>query len=387
MRIAYDVRRIANPGIGRYMKSLVKAMALLAPEHEYIVIMAPGTHHLLGTYPSVRRLNARSKYYSISEQLELPALLLKHDVDILHAPHFVVPAKKTCTTVVTIHDAIHLAYPQDIESRIGRLYASWMMRLATTVADQIITVSDHSKRDLIRFLGTDPEKISVISAFIPEGLAPVNDPAVIAAVRQRYNIHRDYVLYNGIYKERKNHSGLVEAFAELISRGFDLELVISGPIAEGQEKLTQLGQKLGIADRLVFPGFVPDQDMPGLYSGASVYACPSLYEGFGLTPLEAMTCGVPVVCHKGTSLPEVCGNAALFTDARQPQIFADALQQSLEDSALREQLIQLGYDNVRRFSPTRSAEATLKLYLELQSSTSFSRRKVRPTNNGVKSGA
>src|SRR5579862_5436701 len=99
MRIAYDVRRIANPGIGRYMKSLVKSMVQLAPEHEYIVIMAPGTDHLLDAYPSVQRISARSKYYSISEQLELPALLRQHRVDILHAPHFVVPAKKACTTI------------------------------------------------------------------------------------------------------------------------------------------------------------------------------------------------------------------------------------------------------------------------------------------------
>jgi glycosyltransferase involved in cell wall biosynthesis len=369
------------------MKSLVKAMTQLAPEHEYIVIMAPGTHHLLGSYPSVRRLNARSKYYSISEQLEIPALLRKHDVDILHAPHFVVPAKKACTTVVTIHDAIHLAYPQDIDSRIGRVYASWMMRLATKIADHVITVSEHSKHDLIRFLGTDPARITVISAFIPEDLAPVENPALLAEVRRRYNITRNYILYNGIYKERKNHAGLVRAFSELIHRGFDLDLVISGPIAEGQAMLTQLGQKLGIAHRLVFPGFVPDQDMPALYSGASVYACPSLYEGFGLTPLEAMTCGVPVVCHKGTSLPEVCGDAAFFSDARHPQIFADALQKSLEDSILRAQLIQLGYENVRRFSPTRSAEATLSLYLKLHSSASCRDHRIRSASSRVKSDA
>jgi glycosyltransferase involved in cell wall biosynthesis len=380
------VRRIANPGIGRYMKRLVKAMAQLAPEHEYVVIMAPDTHHLLDTDSSVRRLNARSKYYSISEQFEIPALLRKHDIDILHAPHFVIPAKKACTTVVTIHDAIHLAYPQDIDSRAGRLYASWMMRLATTVADRVITVSEHSKQDLIRFLGTDPAKITVIPAFIPEALAPVKDPATIATVRNRYGINRDYILYNGIYKQRKNHAGLILAFAELIRAGLDLDLAISGPIGDGKARLSQLGGERGIADRLVFPGFVPDEDMPALYCGASLYACPSLYEGFGLTPLEAMACGVPVVCHNGTSLPEVCGNAALFSDARQPEMFAEALRRALEDSTLRAELTKLGYENLRRFSHERSAEATMDLYLELHSSPSCSRPTMRPTNNGVKSG-
>jgi len=163
--------------------------------------------------------------------------------------------------------------------------------------------------------------------------------------------------------------------------------VISGPVAEGKAKLTELGRKLGVADRLVFPGFVPDQEMPALYSGASVYACPSLYEGFGLTPLEAMTCGVPVVCHNGTSLPEVCGEAALFSDARHPGMFAEALRRALEDSALRLQLIKLGYENVRRFSHAHSAQATLGLYCELHASSPCGRRRMGPTNNGVKSRA
>jgi glycosyltransferase involved in cell wall biosynthesis len=387
MRIAYDVRRIANPGIGRYMRGLVKAMVGLAPEHEYLVIMAPGTHHLLDADPSVRRINARSGYYSISEQLELPALLRKHNVDILHAPHFVVPAHKACATVVTIHDAIHLVYPQDIGSRVGRVYASWMMRLAASVADRIVTVSEFSKTDLIRFLGAVPEKITVIAAFLEEGMVGVQDRVAIEAIRKRYGIRREYILYAGIYKKRKNHVGLLTAFAELTRQGLDLDLVISGPIAEGKSELTKISHHLGIADRVLFPGFIPEQDMPGLYSGAAVYACPSLYEGFGFTPLEAMSCGVPVVCHNGTSLPEVCGNAALFSDAQRPEMFAHALRQALEDSELRARMIKLGYENARRFSPARSAGATMDLYLELHSSSSCSPRKMRPSNNGVKSGA
>ena len=352
------------------MKTLVKAMVQLAPEHEYVLIMTPGTHHLFDAHTSIRLISARSKYYSIAEQLELPALLRKHDIDILHAPHFVVPVKKSCATVVTIHDAIHLVYPQDIASRVGRVYANWMLRLAANVADRIITVSEFSKSDLVRHLGTDPEKITVIAAFLEEGVFGVDNRATIDAIRVRYGISRHYILYTGIYRERKNHVALLRAFAELTRTGFDLDLVISGPLAEGKAKLSQIGRDLGIADRLVFPGFVPERDMPGLYSGAMIYACPSLYEGFGFTPLEAMACGVPVVCHNGTSLPEVCGNAALFSDARQPEVFADALRQALEDSALRARLTRLGYENARRFSPTQSAAATLKLYLELQGSTS-----------------
>src|SRR5579859_10449 len=203
MKIAYDLRRITNPGIGRYMKSLVKEIVHLAPEHEFVLIMAPGTHHLLENDTPVQQIIARSKYYSVAEQLELPALLRKFNVDILHAPHFVVPVKKSCATVVTIHDAIHLVYPQDIGSRIGRVYASWMMRLAANVADRVITVSEFSKTDLVRLLGTDPNKISVIATFLKEDLLPIRDQATMDTIRTRYGIKRDYILYSGIYKERK----------------------------------------------------------------------------------------------------------------------------------------------------------------------------------------
>jgi glycosyltransferase involved in cell wall biosynthesis len=376
MIIAYDLRRIANPGIGRYMKTLVEAIVQLAPEHDYLLIMAPETDHLVDTIQPVQRIYAHSKYYSISEQFELPALLRNHHVDLLHAPHFVVPLWKVCPTIVTIHDAIHLRYPQDIAPRLGRIYARGMIPLAAKVADRVITVSEFSKMDLVRYLGTAPDKITVIYPFLDQRLNRVHDRASIDAVRVRYGIRRDYILYAGIFKERKNHVGLVRAFSELVRKGFDLDLAISGPIGEGEAALSTLAQDLGIADRLVFPGFVREEDMPGLYSGAVVYACPSLYEGFGFTPLEAMACGVPVVCHNGTSLPEVCGKAALLSDARRPEMFADALRQVLEDSDTRARLTRLGYENVTRFSPAGSAGATLELYLELQSSASPSLERI-----------
>ncbi|MGA2847835.1 MAG: glycosyltransferase family 1 protein [Terracidiphilus sp.] len=368
MKIAYDLRRIANPGIGRYMKTLVEATVEISPEHEYLLIMAPGTDHLLNTYSSVERIYARSRYYSISEQVELPMLLRNHGVDILHAPHFVVPVIKTCMTVATLHDAIHLVYPKDIASPVGRVYARRMIQIATKIADRVITVSEYSKADLIRLLGADPSKITVIPPFLQAEISTVTGRDEIDSVRKRYGISRDYILYMGIFKQRKNHVGLLKAFAELIRQNLDLELVISGPIEEGRTRLSKIAEDLNITDRLVFSGFVREEDMAALYSGAAVYACPSLYEGFGFTPLEAMACGVPVVCHNGTSLPEVCGEAALYSDARQPNQFAEALRRALEDSELRVRLTRLGYENARRFSTTRSAAATMKLYLEMHDS-------------------
>ena len=366
MKIAYDLRRIASVGIGRYMKTLVEAVAKIAPQHEYVLIMAPGTDRLLQTPESLQRIYARSRYYSISEQFELPRLLRKHHIDVLHAPHFVVPLMKSCPTIVTIHDAIHLVYPKDIASPIGRIYARWMMGHAARIADKIITISEHSKQDLIRLVGADERKISVIPAFLDPNIQPVREAETLEFVRRRYGIHKEYILYMGIFRERKNHIGLIRAFARLILQGHDLELVISGPVEEGNAILSKQAHELGVLDRIVFAGFIDEKDMSGLYSGAAVYACPSLYEGFGVTPLEAMACGTPVVCHHGTSLPEVCGSAALYSDATQPEQFALALDQALSDTKMRSRMTTLGLANAQRFSVYHTATATLNLYSQLQ---------------------
>jgi glycosyltransferase involved in cell wall biosynthesis len=362
MKIAYDLRRIANPGVGRYMKNLVDTVIPLSPQHEYLFILAAGTDHLIDAHPGVRKIYARSKYYSIGEQIELPLILIKEGVDLLHAPHFVVPIVKTCPTIVTVHDTILLVYPHELESLAARIYSRWMIKLATKIADHIITVSDYSKSDLVRILKADPRKITVIPAFIDGSMQAVEDQEKIGAVRSKLGIQRNYILYMGIFRERKNHVGLLRAFAQVLRSGFDVDLVISGPIGQGKALLSQLSRDLGIEGHLVFPGFVEERDIPALYSGASVYACPSLYEGFGQTPLEAMACGIPVVCHNGTSLPEVCGKAALFGDARDPEDFASILCQALGDSAMRSQMIRMGYANIQRFSSTRTGETILQLY-------------------------
>jgi glycosyltransferase involved in cell wall biosynthesis len=368
VKIAYDLRRIANVGIGRYMGTLVEAVTEAAPQHEYVLIMPPESNHLAHLPSCVQRVQAKSGYYSVSEQFELPAILKRLRVDLLHSPHFVVPLRKTCPTVATIHDVIHLVYPQDIQSRIGRFYARWMVQAAIRVADRIVTDSEFSKQDIIQRAGGNPDKIDVIYPFVERRLARVSDASVLQSTRNRYGIRREYILYMGIFRERKNHVGLLRAFARLIASGHDLDLVIAGPIDQAQTNLSTLAKDLGVLDRFVLLGFVPEGEIAALYSGAAIYACPSLYEGFGYTPLEAMACGVPVVCHNGTSLPEVCGEAAVYGDARDAEQFALALARVIEDRHLRVGMIQRGFMNLQRFSASKTVDATLDLYSELRPS-------------------
>jgi len=363
MKIALDLRRIRNPGIGRYMKCLTEALLAVSPAHEYLLILPPDAAQMIEAPPGAQaeKIVSSARYYSLPEQVEIPRILRDHRVDLLHAPHFNIPLICRCSRVVTIHDVIYLACREDLPSWAGRMYYKVMMSSAVRVADEIITDSKFSKEQIRQFIGTDRD-IRVIYPGVDPSFAPVTDDARIRQACSRYGIRGDYVLYTGIFKPRKNHAGLLRAFRRLTDLGVEASLVIAGPVDERQKEIRSLAEELKIADRVVFTGFVDEGDLPSLYSGARVYACPSLYEGFGLTVLEAMACGTPVVCSQGTSLPEVGGAAALYADARNPKEFGDALYKAFADVNLRATLRTDGFANVRRFSWNHTATQTLEVY-------------------------
>jgi len=361
MRIAFDLRRIGNPGIGRYMKCLVEAVTAQAPENEYLLILPPGGDDLVNA-PGAEKICSPLKYYSVREQVELPRILRRHRVDLLHSPHFLLPLLRPCPAVATIHDVIYLACSQDLPSRVGRLYYRAMMNACVRMATRIITDSEHSRNEIVRYLRADPERIDVIYPGVDPVFAPVTDAEQLAAVHSRFGIDREFVLCVGIYKPRKNHAGLLRAFQRLLVRGIQAQLVVAGPMADGEAVLRSLAAELGIAKHTVFTGFVSDAELRSLYSAARVCVCPSLYEGFGFTVLEAMACGAPVVCSRATSLPEVAGKAALYFDPHDPQEMASQLVRAFSDDALRASLIEQGRQNLQRFNWAETARQTLAVY-------------------------
>jgi glycosyltransferase involved in cell wall biosynthesis len=363
MKIAFDLRRIGNPGIGRYMKCLVEAVVKTAPENEYLLVLPPGSEEAVAAYgPNVDRVETEMKYYSVREQVALPGLLRRHKIDLLHSPHFLLPVACPCPAVVTIHDVIYLACKEDLPSLPGRLYYRAMMAMAVRSAVRIITDSEFSRNDIVARLKADPEKIDVIYPGVDARFARVNNEAELQEIRAKYRIYGDYILYAGIYKLRKNHAGLLQAFQKFLSDGSRAQLVIAGPLQEGEAILQRLAEELGISKSVVFTGFVPESDLPGLYSAARVYACPSLYEGFGFTVLEAMACGTPVVCSPATSLPEAAGKGALYADSMNVGDFAQALQRAFHDELIRRELIEKGRKNAESFTWDRAAAQTLAVY-------------------------
>ncbi|MFL6436228.1 MAG: glycosyltransferase family 4 protein [Terriglobales bacterium] len=363
MRVAFDLRRIKNPGIGRYMKCLVEALLAQEPNEEYVLILPPGAEDAVKTQNGgARAITSKLKYYSIGEQIGLPKILYDNKIDLLHAPHFMLPMLRPCASVVTIHDVIGLAWKEDLGSRMGQLYYKWMMSAAVRLADRIITDSKFSRDDIVYRLGIHPGKVSVIYPGISSDFVPITNAAELDKVRAKYRIEGEFIVYTGIYKPRKNHTGLLHAFRAMVRNGIKANLVLVGPLKEGEQGLRRMAAELGISEKVIFTGFVDDLDLQRLYSAARVYACPSLYEGFGFTVLEAMACGTPVVCGSETSLPEVAGDAALYADPRSSEQFAHGLYEAFTNGALRSSLIEKGRRNILRFTWGEAARETLNVY-------------------------
>ncbi len=274
--------------------------------------------------------------------------------DVLWVPAHVLPLIHPRRAVVTIHDLGYLHYPEGRSSYL-RLSTAWSARAAA----HLIAVSEATRSDLVRALHVPPAKIAVIHHGVDERFRLVTDPAALGAIRERYGLVGPYVLYVGTLRPRKNLVRLVEAFARLSIGEGRLWLVLAGRKGGLTDETLAAVKRLGLTDRVLFTGYVPDEDAPLLMAGARLFVLPSLYEGFGLPVLEAMACGVPVVCANVASLPEVAGDAALLVDPTDVAALAEAMRQALTDTDLRRDLIARGFRQAARFSWDRCAAETL----------------------------
>ncbi len=293
------------------------------------------------------------------EQVTLPRACRKHRIDLLHVPYFGSPYFTPCKTVVTIHDLIMLILPEHRGSRLVRLYTA-LASAAARRANLIIADSECTKRDVVGLLGIPEQTVRVVYLACDERLQPVRDPAQLASVKQKYGLEDDFVLYLGGLDWRKNVACLIRAFARVGGRW---QLAIAGESYTGRNPLypdlAEVAQEEGLDERVKFIGLIAEEDKPALYSGASLFVFPSLYEGFGLPPLEAMACGTPVLCSKAASLPEVVGEGAMLFDPRSDDELSEALTSLLSNGALRSELAKAGLRRAQRFSWRHTAEETL----------------------------
>jgi glycosyltransferase involved in cell wall biosynthesis len=299
--------------------------------------------------------------------VRLAAEMAAHPPELLFVPSHVLPLIHPRRSVVTIHDLGYHYYPE-AHTLFQNLYLRWSTRYNARAAARVVADSEATRQDLVRWYGTAADKIAVIYPGRDERLAPVADAEALAGVRGRYGLTDAYLLYVGTLQPRKNLVRLVQAFASLLgAHGSSpqlpagLQLVLAGQ--KGwlyDEILAEIG-KLGLEGRVVATGYVADEELPALLSGALAFVFPSLYEGFGLPVLEAMACGTPVVCSNASSLPEVAGDAALMVDPRDTEALAEALWRIVSDEPLRRTLVERGGEWVRRFSWRRCAQEVLEL--------------------------
>jgi len=367
VRIAIDARKLRDYGIGTYVRNLLRHLARIDRTTEYVLFTQPADIELatdLGE--NFRTVVERAGAYSIREQLNIPLDLRREGIDLFHAPHYVLPPLTPCKAVVTIHDCIHLRFPQYLPNHFAYAYARSSLWVATHRANRVLTVSEASKRDILRYFRVPEGKIDVIYNAIDERLGEQPTDAEIGRVRERYQLNDPFVLYAGNIKPHKNLERLIEAFHRLRRSGMEhVKLLIIGDEISKYATLRRAVHRHKLHKHVRFFGFVPDKTLAALYRLASVFVFPSLYEGFGLPPLEAMASGTPVITSNVSSLPEVVGDAALLIDPYEPDAIADAMRRVLTEPALAADLRQRGLARVKDFSWERSVARVREIYGEV----------------------
>ena len=367
MRIGIDARKLHDYGIGTYVRNLVSHLARQAPNDSFVLLCRPeDAAFVRGLGPQFEAVVERSGNYSLRELVSLPVALSRARVDLFHAPHYVVSPFAPRPLVVTIHDCIHLRFPQYLPNRAAFVYAKTFMGLAARRAARVLTVSRASKEDILHYLGAPASKVEVIYNALDERLAATPTDEDIARVRDRFLLTAPFVLYAGNIKPHKNVDRLIEAFSILRKTGLtDVKLLIIGDELSKYPNLRRTVHRFQLHKHVRFLGFVPDATLSVLYRLASVFVFPSLYEGFGLPPLEAMAAGAPVITSNVSSLPEVVGDAAILIDPMSPPAIAEAMARVLTDSKLRADLVRRGFERVKTFSWERSVARTREVYAEV----------------------
>lgn len=367
MRIAIDIRKLHDFGIGTYVRNLVRYLARLDRTTEYRLICRPGDREMsVGLGGNFRMDVDASKPYSIREQFSIPWTLLRVRPTVFHEPHYVLPPLTRCRSVVTIHDCIHLRFPQYLPNRAALAYARTQMSSAARRSDRILTVSEASKRDILTYFDVKPEKVTVIANAIDEHFSTPPGEDEVRRVEERYQLQGTFALYVGNVKPHKNVERLIDAIHLARRAGRDdLRLVVIGDELSSYAAPRRAVHRHNLHKYVRFLGYLPDQTLAVVYRLASVFVFPSLYEGFGLPPLEAMACGTPVVTSNVSSLPEVVGDAALLVDPTDPKAIADAITRVLDDEALRTTLRERGLARARQFSWERSVRRIREIYQEV----------------------
>ena len=373
MKIAIDARMVLDrpTGIGRYITNLIAHLTRIDTENRYVVLV--NDRSIIAAVVAdkknvvIREMDAAAM--SVKEQIILPWILYREQVDLFHAPSFIIPKYPVCKSVLTLHDLTHLLFPGEF-SRLAQIYYRLIVKPAAKRAKRIITDSVSSKNDIDEWLHTSTEKVRVIQLAVESNYKYYNDADACVRIMEKYGIRKKFIMYNGNKKKHKNVEALFKAYFMMRQKmKMDYSLVIVGKRDDGHKEtdcsgLEGLANEYEAKDDIIYSGYVNDIDLALLYNAADLFVFPSLYEGFGLPVLEAMSCGCPVVVSNRASLPEVCGDAARYVDPLSVDSICEGMHAVLANTDLKRRMREKGLKRAESFSWEMCAKQTLDVYNE-----------------------
>ena len=372
MRIGIDCRTILNPkggeraGVGHYTYYLVKALIASSSSHEFVLFFDSRYHKTA----EFKQANVKIRHFPFSQykrflpfsysHMLISALLNREKLDVYHSPANVLPYLYRRPSVVTVHDLAIYQHPEWFPKR-QKFSTSVLVPRSLQHARQIIAVSEATKSDIIKTFKVSSEKISVIY----EGVTKEKCQLMAEGIAYKYDLKLPYILYVGTIEPRKNIERLVKAYKATVTKHSSLakyQLVLAGHRGWNSAAVFKLLNDPVWNNRIKYLNYIPHNDKVSLIAGATVFVFPSLYEGFGLPVLEAMSLGVPVLTSNLSSMPEVVGNAALMVNPNSERSIAEGLAKLLKSNVLREQLAQAGLEQSKKFSWSKCARETMRVY-------------------------
>jgi glycosyltransferase involved in cell wall biosynthesis len=370
MRVCLDVSPTAqnHAGLGRYAGEIARALSQRQPEIDLSLFYNRAGEAQLPTdlqklpHHTVKLGNKPWRMaVLLSQLLRWPMDQTFGATDIFHATNHLLAHFGRARTVFTLHDLIFLRYPE-YHLPYNRWYLTLAMPRYLRAADVIVTPSEWTKRDALTYYGLPESKIKVIYEAAAPGFQPISDVTALQRVHQKYHLPQKFMLHVATIEPRKNLNRLLDAFSALLPDWPDLKLVLVGKKGWLYESFFQKLPALGLQEQVIFPGYVDEVDLPAFYQLAELFVFPSLYEGFGLGPLEAMACGAAVICSNSSSLPEVVGQAGLLVDPTDTAALTEALRHVLGNPELRRDLQQRGLRQAQKFSWQKASTALEAVY-------------------------
>ena len=371
MKIGIDAREIQNgvyTGIGRPLANFLKYFGSLNTDDRCVLFSAQKIP--LNFNGQIKNVVIPEKYTFLWDQWTLPQAIRREGVELFYSPYYKIPLMLSCKSVSAILDLMYLEFKpyRKALSPAARFYYKTFGRVFAHKADKILTCSQYSKNDIIRLYGVDAGKIEVIPLSVGDIYRVDKNPELLSEARKRWGIRGRYLLYVGNFKPHKNIPAIIDAFQKIYSRYPDLQLVLAGPKEFTYSACLAKVNQYQLHQRVIFLGKVTEQDQPHfLYNGAEAFVMPTLYEGFGLPPAEAMACGVPVIASNTTSIPEVVRDAGILIDPLDIEAIAEAMKKILDNPGLKEDLVRKGLSYIQEYNSTKLSAQTYDLFKRVYS--------------------